>query len=77
MAKVLTLSFQLKATTSSSFKDVKPGDWPKEFVDALFSAKITTGYTSDNTFRPNLTTNREQFALFLVRSANNVLAIVK
>jgi lysophospholipase L1-like esterase len=73
MAKVLTLSFQLKATTSSSFKDVKPGDWPKEFVDALFSAKITTGYTSDNTFRPNLTTNREQFALFLVRSANNVL----
>jgi lysophospholipase L1-like esterase len=76
MAKVLTLSFQLKATTSSSFKDVKAGDWPKEFVDALFSAKITTGYTSDNTFRPNLTTNREQFALFLVRSANNVLATV-
>jgi lysophospholipase L1-like esterase len=73
MAKVLTLSFQLKATTSSNFKDVKAGDWPKEFVDALFSAKITTGYTSDNTFRPNLATNREQFALFLVRSANNVL----
>jgi lysophospholipase L1-like esterase len=73
MAKVLTLSFQLKATTSSSFKDVKTGDWPKEFIDALFSAKITTGYTSDNTFRPNIATNREQFALFLVRSANNVL----
>jgi lysophospholipase L1-like esterase len=73
MAKVLTLSFQLKATTSSSFKDVKTGDWSKEFVDALFSAKITTGYTGDNTFRPNLATNREQFALFLVRSANNVL----
>jgi lysophospholipase L1-like esterase len=73
MAQVLTLSFDLKATTSSSFKDVNTKFWAKEFVDALFSAKITTGYTSDNTFRPNLATNREQFALFLVRSANNVL----
>lgn len=77
MAKVLKLSFDLKATTSSSFKDVKNGDWAKEFVDALFSAKITTGYTSDNTFRPNLATNREQFALFLVRSSNNLLVTVK
>jgi lysophospholipase L1-like esterase len=73
MAQVLKLSFDLKASTSSSFKDVNTKFWAKEYVDALFSAKITTGYTNDNTFRPNLATNREQFALFLVRSANNVL----
>jgi lysophospholipase L1-like esterase len=75
MAKVLTLSFQLKAATASSFIDVKNGEWSKEFVDALVSAKITTGYTNDNTFRPNIATSREHFSLFLVRAASNVLSI--
>jgi lysophospholipase L1-like esterase len=72
MAKVFTLAFQLKATQSSNFTDVKSDNWAKTYVDALLSAKITTGYTNDNTFKPNLETTRAHFAMFLVRASKNI-----
>jgi lysophospholipase L1-like esterase len=76
MAKVLTLTFDLKAITSSSFTDVNSGHWAKLYVDALVSEKITTG-AGNNTFLPNKETSREHFALFLFRSYNSVLVSTK
>ncbi|WP_456277587.1 S-layer homology domain-containing protein [Bacillus sp. AK128] len=68
MAKVLTLALKLNGTTPSTFKDITNDHWAKSYIDALVSSNITTGYTVDNTFRPNLKTTRSQFAVFLVRS---------
>lgn len=76
MAKVLTLAFDLKATSTSSFTDVNSKNWAKPYVDALVSAKITTG-AGNNTFLPNKETSREHFALFLFRSYNSVLVSTK
>jgi lysophospholipase L1-like esterase len=72
MAKILTLSFNLKLTESAGFKDIKPNDPVKIYVDSLYSAKITTGYP-DLTFKPNQKTNRANFAQFLVRASKNVV----
>jgi lysophospholipase L1-like esterase len=76
MAKVLTLVFDLKATSTSNFTDVKGDNWAKLYVDALVSAKITTG-AGNNTFLPNKETSREHFALFLFRAYNGVLSATK
>jgi lysophospholipase L1-like esterase len=75
MAKVFTLAFDLKATRSSNFTDVKSDSWAKMYVDALLSANITTGYTNDNTFKPNLETTRAHFAMFLVRASKNIKTV--
>ncbi|MHC0037890.1 S-layer homology domain-containing protein [Pseudoneobacillus sp. C159] len=72
MAKILTLSFNLKSTGSAGFKDIKTNDPVKPYVDALYSAKITTGYP-DLTFKPNQQTTRANFAQFLVRASNNLV----
>ncbi|WP_442596398.1 S-layer homology domain-containing protein [Neobacillus sp. D3-1R] len=68
MAKIFTLAFKLKAIQSSTFTDVTGSSWAKTYVDAMLSAKVTTGYP-DNTFKPNLETSRAHFAVFLVRAA--------
>ena len=72
MAKILTLAFKLKADEASTFKDVSANHWAKAYIDALFSSKITVGY-SNHTFKPASETTKADFAVFLVRAANNDL----
>lgn len=40
--------------------------WAADYVDFLYNADITTGY-SDGTFRPNQNISRAQFAVMLYR----------
>ncbi|HWO98904.1 MAG TPA: S-layer homology domain-containing protein [Bacillus sp. (in: firmicutes)] len=67
MAKIFTLAFQLEASSAKAFKDVPASFWAKEYVDALAGHQITIGYP-DQTFKPNNSTTRAQFAAFLYRS---------
>ncbi|MDQ0243489.1 lysophospholipase L1-like esterase [Bacillus fengqiuensis] len=67
MAKIFTLAFQLQASSIKEFKDIPTSFWAKEYVDALASNHVTTGYT-DGSFKPNNSTTRAQFAAFLYRS---------
>ncbi|WP_269868478.1 S-layer homology domain-containing protein [Paenibacillus caseinilyticus] len=56
-------------TGSSSFSDVKSGDWFSGTVNSAVYAKIIDGY-EDGTFRPNATINREELAAMVVRALN-------
>ncbi len=50
---------------SHKFTDID-GYWAADYVDFLYNAGITTGYT-DGTFRPNENISRAQFAVMLYR----------
>jgi lysophospholipase L1-like esterase len=67
MAKIFTLAFNLETKQFKAFKDVPPSFWAKDYIHALSSNNVTTGY-SDQTFKPNQFTTRAQFAAFLYRS---------
>ncbi|MFC3882201.1 S-layer homology domain-containing protein [Bacillus songklensis] len=67
MAKIFTLAFDLEPKQANSFKDVPASFWAKDYIHALSSNNVTTGY-SDQTFKPNHFTTRAQFAAFLYRS---------
>jgi len=72
MAVILVNAYDLKGTSSHKFKDVKESDGKYPFVQTLVSHSIAGGYP-DNTYRPNLTMNRGQFAAFLARYLNDDL----
>ncbi|MFD2442750.1 S-layer homology domain-containing protein [Bacillus sp. CGMCC 1.16607] len=69
MAKILTLAFQLKGNQSANFKDISANHWAKTYIDALFTSKVTTGY-SNHTFKPAANTTKADFAVFLVRASS-------
>lgn len=72
MAVILVNAYDLRGTTPSEFKDVKESDGKYPFIQTLVSHSIAGGYP-DNTYRPNLTVNRGQFAAFLARYLNDDL----
>ncbi|HDR6315084.1 TPA: S-layer homology domain-containing protein [Bacillus thuringiensis] len=64
LAAVLTRAFNLKATSSTTFKDVNKNYWATNAISALQENKITAG-TGDNMFEPKSIVTREQYAQFL------------
>ncbi|WP_242257168.1 S-layer homology domain-containing protein [Bacillus cereus group sp. BfR-BA-01379] len=64
LAAVLTRAFNLKATSTTTFKDVNKNYWATDAISALQENKITVG-TGDNMFEPNSIVTREQYAQFL------------
>ncbi|WP_177194686.1 S-layer homology domain-containing protein [Alteribacillus iranensis] len=66
MAKVLTEAFDLKGTSSHSFRDVDEDHWAYSYVNTLLSNDITTG-TSPTTFSPNDPVTRTHLAVFIYR----------
>lgn len=56
--------------TTASFKDVGPTHWAYKEVEYLKSQGIVTGFSEDNTFRPDTVMTRDQMVVFLVRSLN-------
>jgi hypothetical protein len=68
MAKILSIAFNLKGTGKQSFPDVKKNHWANEYINILFSNKITSG-TKGN-FLPNDYITRGQQAVFLYRVMN-------
>ncbi|MFE5131942.1 S-layer homology domain-containing protein, partial [Bacillus mobilis] len=64
LAAVLTRAFNLKATSTTTFKDVNKNYWATNAISALQESKITAG-TGDNMFEPKSIVTREQYAQFL------------
>ncbi|TVY07485.1 S-layer homology domain-containing protein [Paenibacillus cremeus] len=57
----------MKGDSTTSFKDIKIGDWYVSAVSAAAKAGIIGGF-EDATFRPNDNISREQMALMLTRA---------
>lgn len=68
MAKILAVAFNLKTNTDFAFRDVVNTEF-EEYVKALYSNGVTTGY-EDGTFKPNESLTRAHYALFMYRSMN-------
>ncbi|HDR4420040.1 TPA: S-layer homology domain-containing protein [Bacillus cereus] len=64
LAAVLTNAFHLKATSTTTFKDVNKDYWATNAISALQENKIAAG-TGDNMFEPYKIVTREQYAQFL------------
>ncbi len=67
MARALTHAFQLKGNKSTIFKDVSKNYWAYQYIDALATHNITTGYPNQ-TFIPKNKLTRAHFSLFLARA---------
>ncbi|MGE7983697.1 S-layer homology domain-containing protein [Solibacillus sp. NPDC093137] len=71
MAKILVVAFDVKIKAQYDFADTINGDAEtRDYVRALYSNGITTGYLEDATFRPTESLTRQQFAVFMHRSIN-------
>lgn len=66
MSKILAEGYDLPKIKDVTFKDVSVGNGYRDYVSALASNNITTGYL-DDTFRPNVTISRQHFAAFMAR----------
>ena len=64
LAAVLTNAFHLKATSTTTFKDVNKNYWATNAISALQENKIAAGM-GDNMFEPYTIVTREQYAQFL------------
>ena len=69
MAKIISIAYELKASESNHFNDVKSGYWAKGYISGLFENGITTGYP-DKTFRAEEPTTRAEYSVFLARALN-------
>lgn len=69
MAIILMKAFDLKDTSSYSFRDVADTHWASIAIKTLYENKITSGY-ADNTYQPNNPITRAHFAMFLAKVLN-------
>ncbi|WP_253859282.1 S-layer homology domain-containing protein, partial [Bacillus cereus] len=69
LAAVLTRAFNLKATATTTFKDVEKNYWATNAISALQENKIAAG-TGNNMFEPKMVVTREQYAQFLYNAIN-------
>lgn len=64
-----TASVQAKSNGHNNgnrtYKDVKEDNWAKKYIDLMSKYKIIDGY-GDDTFRPNSTVSRQEFAKMMV-----------
>lgn len=67
MARALVNGFKLQGYTNHTFSDVPTSHAYYKDVQALYALGITTGY-ADNTFKPNGTVTRQNFAQFVNRT---------
>ncbi|MEC1178625.1 S-layer homology domain-containing protein [Metasolibacillus meyeri] len=68
MAKILTIAFNLEVKADYIFEDVL-GSQYEEYVKALYSNNVTTGY-EDNTFKLAGSLTRLHYVLFMHRAMN-------
>ncbi|MGW6049689.1 S-layer homology domain-containing protein, partial [Bacillus mycoides] len=69
LAAVLTKAFNLKATATTTFKDVEKNYWATNAISALQENKIAAG-TGNNMFEPKQVVTRDQYAQFLYNAIN-------
>jgi len=70
MAKILTVSFDLKAKDAKDFPDVPKNHPSYNDVKALYSNGVTTG--DDGLFKPDASLTRAHYAVFMHRAMNNI-----
>lgn len=68
MAKAMVKGFKLQGISDHNFKDITPTHPYYKDINTLYTRGITTGFTVDNTYRPNNTVTRQQFASFINRA---------
>ncbi|MEK4229483.1 alpha/beta fold hydrolase [Solibacillus sp. FSL H8-0538] len=66
MAKILALALNLSAKGDTTFPDVTKDFWAKEYIETIYSNKITTG--NNGNFKPLENVSRQHFAVFLHRA---------
>lgn len=67
-AKILAVAYGLDGT-KGNFSDLNQAEWAREYVNALASNHITTGY-ADYTFKPNHPISRAEFTVLFARVLN-------
>ncbi len=68
MAAILVRAFDLKGTWDGEFNDIHQTYTFYDDIHALAANGITTGFSSDHTFRPGQNTTRAHFSVFLTRT---------
>ncbi|MFC0469986.1 S-layer homology domain-containing protein [Halalkalibacter kiskunsagensis] len=68
MAAILKRAFQLEGTWDRDFRDILSNHPFYDEIQALAANNITTGFSSDNTFRASQPTTRAHFSVFLART---------
>ena len=71
MARALVKGFKLQGISDHQFKDITSSNPYAKEINILYARNITTGFTADNTYRPNNTVTRQQFASFINRALHN------
>lgn len=66
MATILKRAYNLSGTTALPFKDVPSSHWAYEAIQTVYQNQLTGGYP-DNTFKPNNSITRAEFATFLTK----------
>lgn len=66
MATILKRAYNLTGTTVLPFKDVPSTHWAYEAIQTVYQNQLTGGYP-DNTFKPNNSITRAEFATFLTK----------
>lgn len=66
MATILKRAYNLTGTTELPFKDVNSSHWAYEAIQTVYQNQLTGGYP-DNTFKPNNSITRAEFATFLTK----------
>lgn len=66
MATILKRAYHLSGTAKLPFKDVPSSHWAYDAIATVYSNQLTGGYP-DNTFKPNNSITRAEFATFLAK----------
>ena len=72
MAKIIVKTFGLQSQIEVDFKDTNESHWAYEFIRALASNYITTGY-ADSTFKPDQNITRAEFSVLVTRCKRGVI----
>lgn len=75
MARALAKSYDYKGKGKSKYKDVPKSHPYYPYIDAIVENEIGSGY-KDGTFKPEVTVNKAQFAVFLARIYNEPLEYI-
>lgn len=65
---VLVLCFGLHVGDAQCFSDIPSGYWAEAYINAIYDARITTGYGGTNEFKPDIEVSRDQMAAFITRA---------
>ncbi len=66
VATLIKRAYQLKGTTSVAYRDLKSSHWAYGSIQTLVANDLAKGF-EDNTFRPDSSISRAEFATFLDR----------